>query len=60
MPALVDASWPIATRPCAGTPLSLLGRIGKPAALPAEAALRKAAREDAHPLARDAARRALE
>ena len=39
---------------------SLLGRIGKPAALPAEAALRKAAREDASPLVRDAARRALE
>jgi hypothetical protein len=38
----------------------LLGRIGKPAALPAEAALRKAAREDPHPGVREAARRALE
>jgi len=38
---------------------SLLGRIGKPAALPAEAGVRKVAREDTHPGVRDAARRAL-
>ena len=39
---------------------SLLGRIGKPAALPAETALRKPPGRIAHPGVRDAARRALE
>jgi hypothetical protein len=40
--------------------VDLLGWIGKPAAEPAETALRKAVREDASPGVRDAARRALE
>jgi HEAT repeat protein len=39
---------------------SLLGRIGQPTARPAEAALRKAAREDASPGVREAARGVLE
>ena len=59
VPALVEALSdrdPTLRRDAA----SLLGRIGKPAALPAEAALRKAAGEDAHPGVREAARRALE
>jgi hypothetical protein len=59
VPALVDlladSDWQM-RRDAA----ELLGRIGKPAAAPAEAALRKAAKDDANPGVRDAARRSLD